>query len=308
MKSWAKWTAKSVIFVTGFAAAGGGLAGVALAGTGTSSPNPASMGNISAVSGNRVFIPISIPVSVCGNAAAIFGFATASCDGGALASSAVAQGDVPAASHGGTYTGDIRILSGNVVAVPITVPMNLCGNAVAVLGDATVGCAGGAWVAVVPQRVAVPASVNKPAHAASKHKPVRHAKARKPAAHRSAHKAPAKPATTAGAHPLKPVQLATVGTLPAAAGGLGLVQPLLGDVPLLSGADLTTLAKDSITSLPGARLDALQASVAGQPLSDNSLAALSVGALLVGAAALKLASRNARTRRATGTGGTGAAS
>jgi hypothetical protein len=35
------------------------------------------------LSGNTVNIPITIPVDVCGNAIAIFGFAEASCQGGA---------------------------------------------------------------------------------------------------------------------------------------------------------------------------------------------------------------------------------
>jgi hypothetical protein len=42
-----------------------------------------NIGNLSILSGNRVDIPISIPINVCGNAIAILGFAEASCQGGA---------------------------------------------------------------------------------------------------------------------------------------------------------------------------------------------------------------------------------
>jgi hypothetical protein len=42
-----------------------------------------NIGNFSILSGNRVNIPIFIPINVCGNAIAILGFAEASCQGGA---------------------------------------------------------------------------------------------------------------------------------------------------------------------------------------------------------------------------------
>lgn len=42
-----------------------------------------NFGNLSVLSGNRVYAPISIPINVCGNAIAILGFAEASCQGGA---------------------------------------------------------------------------------------------------------------------------------------------------------------------------------------------------------------------------------
>jgi len=334
MKSWAKRTAKTVVFVTGFAAAGGGLAGVALAGTGTPSTVPANAGNISAVSGNQIYIPISIPVNICGNAAAVLGFATASCHGGASVSGAVSHGEfhaggvgtpstgagnvtagagnlivipietavnacgnavgsatahclggvwlpgggpVVVAGSGDRGIGNLGILSRNMVRIPVSVPVNVCGNAAAVLGRSTAGCAGGASVGV--EQVAW--HEMKPIHQASQ-----------------MHQTHQKKTGKTGPHPLKPVQLASIGTQPAVSGALGLVQPLLRGIPLLDGTNLTAATQHSATSLPVARLTALQASVAGQPMSDNSLVALAVGALLTGAAALKVASRGARARRA----------
>jgi ABC-type nickel/cobalt efflux system permease component RcnA len=40
-------------------------------------------GNFSVLGGNQVFVPISVPINVCGNAIAVLGFAQASCKGGA---------------------------------------------------------------------------------------------------------------------------------------------------------------------------------------------------------------------------------
>ena len=39
-----------------------------------------------------------------------------------------------------------RSCGGNQIIAPITAPINVCGNAVAVLGDAAAGCLGGAHV------------------------------------------------------------------------------------------------------------------------------------------------------------------
>lgn len=38
------------------------------------------------------------------------------------------------------------VLSGNQVIIPITAPVNVCGNAIAILGVAKAGCEGGASV------------------------------------------------------------------------------------------------------------------------------------------------------------------
>jgi ChpA-C len=43
-------------------------------------------------------------------------------------------------------SGDGSILGGNQVFVPINIPVNVCGNAIAVLGIAGAGCQGGASV------------------------------------------------------------------------------------------------------------------------------------------------------------------
>ncbi|WP_242613898.1 chaplin [Actinomadura roseirufa] len=43
-------------------------------------------------------------------------------------------------------SGDFGILSGNQFVAPISIPINVCGNAVAIVGIAKAGCKGGASV------------------------------------------------------------------------------------------------------------------------------------------------------------------
>ncbi|MEO5876719.1 MAG: chaplin [Streptosporangiaceae bacterium] len=58
---------------------------------------------------------------------------------GLLASAAPAMAD--------THTsGNSSVLGGNQVFAPISIPINVCGNAIAVLGIAGAGCEGGAVV------------------------------------------------------------------------------------------------------------------------------------------------------------------
>jgi hypothetical protein len=45
----------------------------------------------------------------------------------------------PASAHDIT-TNDGSLLSGNQLSVPISIPINVCGNALAVLGSARAGC------------------------------------------------------------------------------------------------------------------------------------------------------------------------
>ena len=58
---------------------------------------------------------------------------------GSILSAAPANADIETSGNSG-------VLSGNQVVAPISVPVNVCGNAVAVLGNAGAGCKGGASV------------------------------------------------------------------------------------------------------------------------------------------------------------------
>jgi hypothetical protein len=50
------------------------------------------------------------------------------------------------ANAGVSTRGDDGVLSGNQVLIPISIPVNVCGNSVAVIGIAGAGCKGGASV------------------------------------------------------------------------------------------------------------------------------------------------------------------
>ena len=121
----------------GLAAASGGLSGVALAGTDGGNGS----GTVSVLSGNGLLAPLSLPVDICGDAAALLGIANAGCQSGAAAIVTLpAAGD----STGSGASGGVSVGSGNQVHVPVTVPVDVCGNAVAVLGAPAAGCVGGA--------------------------------------------------------------------------------------------------------------------------------------------------------------------
>jgi len=181
MRTWARWTATAAMFTASFVAAGAGTIGIANAGT-TSGNNsigggnqvsvPVSIpvnvcgnavavlggafaaceggasvshdtgggssagtsGNGSILGGNQVRVPVNVPVNVCGNAVN----ALAQCVGGASVGNARADNS----AAGPQTSGNESILGGNQVRVPVEIPVNVCGNAVAVLGDAFAGCAG----------------------------------------------------------------------------------------------------------------------------------------------------------------------
>jgi len=58
---------------------------------------------------------------------------------GSVLAAAPANADIHTSGAGG-------VLSGNQVVAPISIPISVCGNAVAVLGIAGAGCKGGASV------------------------------------------------------------------------------------------------------------------------------------------------------------------
>ncbi len=126
--AWARRMAKITLLAAVFAASG---TGVAFAGDTTS-------GDGGVLSGNQVDVPVSIPISVCGNAVALLGDALGVC-----------TADMPAsgAATGPEYTsGDNSLLSGNQINVPVSVPVAVCGNAIAALGRASAHCHGSSRV------------------------------------------------------------------------------------------------------------------------------------------------------------------
>ncbi|MEU5994848.1 chaplin family protein [Spirillospora sp. NPDC047418] len=129
MRTRAKGISRAAVFAAGFVALGV-----------TAIPSNAfadvTSGNGGILSGNQVDAPISAPVDVSGNAAALLGTGSATSHGGATVHQRGGNGQQTSGAHG--------IASGNQVDAPISVPVNVCGNAVGVLGHADAGCTGGA--------------------------------------------------------------------------------------------------------------------------------------------------------------------
>ncbi|MDA0637007.1 chaplin family protein [Nonomuraea sp. MCN248] len=119
-----------------------GGASVQNRGGGSGAGGNRTSGDRSILGGNQVVAPINAPVNACGNAVAIFGEATAGCRGGA----SVRNSGSGSGAGGNRTSGRSSVLGGNQVVAPITAPVNICGNAVAALGDAFAGCKGGASV------------------------------------------------------------------------------------------------------------------------------------------------------------------
>jgi hypothetical protein len=71
---------------------------------------------------------------------------------GVLATSACAVGLIGAPAFASTHndhvydSGNTSILSDNTVNIPISIPVDVCGNAIAILGFAEASCQGGAGV------------------------------------------------------------------------------------------------------------------------------------------------------------------
>jgi hypothetical protein len=97
-----------------------------------------SQDNFGILNGTQVFAPIQAPINLCGVAAAVSGMALAGCEGGS------------AASLTGLYDAtmiskdNVGILNGLQVLTPVQIPANICGLAIAAIGQGFAGCEGGA--------------------------------------------------------------------------------------------------------------------------------------------------------------------
>jgi hypothetical protein len=280
MRPWARWTARTALVAAGFAAAGGGLSGLALAGpvsTGTS-------GTITVLGGNGLLAPVSIPADVCGDIGGLLGTAAAGCGGGAGASAGSSQAAGGSAASGSS--GMFSAGSGHDVHAPVSTPVVVCGNAVAMFGTASASCTGGASSLATnahganaggPGNSAASTAFSDGAGPGSAYAALRQAFG-------DTLDAPGLGASTPGSTAVS--QLAGLGSLP----GLADLPSLGGPANLAGhgggGGDSTLMA--------GGALRAANAS----GMSSDSFAALAIGALLAGAAALKIASRRARDRKA----------
>jgi hypothetical protein len=101
--------------------------------------------NAGLLNGNQFDTTLQVPVNVSGNAIALLGFAGASSQGGAWAvkgESAQTESATTEASHTTGY--NAGLLNGNQFDTTLQVPINLCGNSIAILGFSSASCGGGA--------------------------------------------------------------------------------------------------------------------------------------------------------------------
>lgn len=119
----------------------GALTAGAVMATGTAAYAEAtviSAGNTGVLNGTQVFAPIQAPINLCGVAASVGGDAVAGCTGG---SAAELDGVFDARL---VSTNNHGILNGTQVFAPTQAPINVCGVAAGVLGNASAWCDGGA--------------------------------------------------------------------------------------------------------------------------------------------------------------------
>ncbi|MQA97699.1 MAG: DUF320 domain-containing protein, partial [Streptosporangiales bacterium] len=95
-------------------------------------------GDGGALSGNQLYAPISAPTDICGNSIAVFGESAAQCEGGASVRNK--------GGSTGTTSGDGGFLAGNQAYAPVSAPIDICGNSIAIGGQSFATCKGGAEV------------------------------------------------------------------------------------------------------------------------------------------------------------------
>src|ERR1700760_575644 len=147
MRTWAHWTAKTVMLTAGVATAGAGFSGAAFAAGPGGSSGAVTSGLGSVLGGNQAGAPVSLPVDVCGDAAAVLGLSLAGCGGGASSapSAGLASGTGGAGGLGSAdvTSGTGSVAGGNQVGTPVSAPVTACGNEA---GHADARCGGGATV------------------------------------------------------------------------------------------------------------------------------------------------------------------
>lgn len=139
MKTWVRRSLKVGALTAGALLASGTAA---QADTDMTTSNNIGLGN-----GAQVKLPVQVPLNVCGNAVAVVGSSGAHCMGGAAAINPEwgfdhFQSAGPTESL--STSDNIGLLNGLQVYAPIQAPVNVCGNAVSVIGAAVAGCEGGA--------------------------------------------------------------------------------------------------------------------------------------------------------------------
>ena len=101
------------------------------AGSAGSTANGGSSNSPGVGSGNTIQIPVSVPVNVCGNSVAGVGVGNSASDN--HCSNGSGSGSSGSTANGGSSNSP-GVGSGNTIQVPVTAPVNVCGNQVSVIG------------------------------------------------------------------------------------------------------------------------------------------------------------------------------
>lgn len=104
---------------------------------GTPSTNASTDGSGGVASGNQIVLPVDAAIDICGNSVAVLGASSASCT--TVINIIHASPDNEGASDVST-DGSGGVASGNQVVVPVDAAVEICGNAVSVLGMAEASC------------------------------------------------------------------------------------------------------------------------------------------------------------------------
>ncbi|WP_329519097.1 chaplin family protein [Spirillospora sp. NBC_01491] len=161
MRTWAKNTGRAALLAAGFVAIGAGFgSGIATADT--------TNGDGSILGGNQIEAPISVPVNATGNGVGVLGAGEGKGKGSATVTNIKKGGGKKKTSGRGS------ILGGNQIEAPISVPVNACGNGVAVAGTAKGKCKGSATVTNIKKGGGHHSGGHKGGHKPGAHKPRGH--------------------------------------------------------------------------------------------------------------------------------------
>src|SRR5699024_6589023 len=86
-------------------------------------------------SGNQIVVPVDAAIDICGNSVAILGSSTAKCTTVINIIHAAPENEDDAGTDGSG-----GVASGNQIVVPVDAAVDICGNAVSVLGITEAGC------------------------------------------------------------------------------------------------------------------------------------------------------------------------
>ncbi|GAA2629513.1 chaplin family protein [Actinomadura fulvescens] len=132
MRNWVRNSARVALVAAGIATVSSGTVVAANADT--------TRGDLSVLGGNQLNAPVSVPINISGNSAALLGSAKAESPGGAYVDHRDEDGDSMLTS------GMLSFGGGNQLHAPVDAPVNICGNALAIGGVAKAACKGTAIV------------------------------------------------------------------------------------------------------------------------------------------------------------------